>query len=90
VTLGETVINPSLTAAGPAVLTGCLMTLFVLLVGLAASGTGVVARIPYGVAVLVPVPPVVTVRSAENPPHVPSGNRALSRTRWLTPASRPA
>ncbi|ODA75161.1 hypothetical protein APS67_000322 [Streptomyces sp. AVP053U2] len=34
--------------------------------------------------------PVVVVRSAENPPQVPSGSPARIRTRWLTPASRPA
>ncbi|MGC0373303.1 phage tail tape-measure protein [Streptomyces sp. SAI-229] len=34
--------------------------------------------------------PVVTVRSAEKPPQVPSGSIARIRTRWVTPASRPA
>lgn len=33
--------------------------------------------------------PVVTVRSAENPPQVPSGSLARIRTRYDTPGSRP-
>ncbi|GAA1006339.1 hypothetical protein GCM10009564_13330 [Streptomyces thermogriseus] len=33
--------------------------------------------------------PVVTVRSGENAPQVPSGSIARIRTRWVTPASRP-
>ncbi|GAA2514690.1 hypothetical protein GCM10010423_02170 [Streptomyces levis] len=33
--------------------------------------------------------PVVTARSAEKPPQVPSGSIARMRTRWVTPLSRP-
>ncbi|GED89012.1 hypothetical protein TNCT6_60970 [Streptomyces sp. 6-11-2] len=33
--------------------------------------------------------PVVTERSGEKPPQVPSGSIARIRTRWPTPASRP-
>ncbi|GAA4979156.1 hypothetical protein GCM10023257_16180 [Streptomyces hyderabadensis] len=34
--------------------------------------------------------PVVTFRSVEKPPQVPSASLARIRTRWVTPASRPA
>ncbi|GAA2237525.1 hypothetical protein GCM10010360_73470 [Streptomyces nogalater] len=37
-----------------------------------------------------PQPPVVTVRSADQPPQVPSGSRARSRTRCSSPAAVPA
>ncbi len=33
--------------------------------------------------------PVVTVRSVEKAPHVPSGSFARIRTRWVSPASLP-
>ncbi|GAA3244700.1 hypothetical protein GCM10020256_70680 [Streptomyces thermocoprophilus] len=33
--------------------------------------------------------PVVTARCGVHPPQVPSGSRARSRTRWLSPAFRP-